>query len=246
MRELCTWSAKAMVRHVRKSKIREIMCEVPFGTGKRLDPIELDTDNGKVIVEGRIDRLDISEDGYAKVIDYKSSSRDMNEAEVRGGWDLQLMLYIKVAAENGYRPAGTFYYYIHEPDLKLKESEPEPEGPEDNIKREYAMKGWFSNEPGAIRSIDGSCEGDSEVIKGMGFKKDGDLKKTDRAKSPEEFDQLMDDVADNAGALASAILDGEAAVRPKKTKSTTACEYCPYKGVCKFDTAFAEHRYEYI
>ena len=56
----------------------------------------------------------------------------------------------------------------------------------------------------------------------------------------------MDDAAGNAGRLASEILEGEAAVRPKKTKSTTACEYCPYKGVCKFDTAFAEHRYEYI
>ena len=54
------------------------------------------------------------------------------------------------------------------------------------------------------------------------------------------------DAAGNAGRLASEILEGEAAVRPKKTKSTTACEYCPYKGVCKFDTAFAEHRYEYI
>ena len=74
----------------------------------------------------------------------------------------------------------------------------------------------------------------------------GSSKPPDRAKSPEEFEQLMDDVAGNAGRLASAILNGEAAVRPKKTKSSTACEYCPYKGVCKFDTAFAKHRYEYI
>lgn len=246
MRELCAWSAKAMVRQVRKSKIDEMMCEVPFGTGKRLEPLEFNTAGGRVIVEGRIDRLDVSPDGYAKVIDYKSSNRDIDMAKIRAGWDIQLVLYIKVAEKNGYTPAGTFYYYIHEPELKLGGSDAEPDDIMESVEKEYRMSGIISADPGGLSVIDESDKGDSTVAKGIRYKNDGGLKKSAGLMSGEEFGELLDGAESKAAEMAEGMLTGDVAVRPKRTKNETACKFCQYKGVCKFDTAFAGHRYEYI
>ncbi len=249
MHDLCAASAKAMVRHVRKSGIEKMMCEVDFGTGKTLKPLEFDTDGGKVIVEGRIDRLDLSEDGQAKVIDYKSSDRKIDMARLRSGWDIQLALYIKVAEENGYRPAGTFYYYIHEPEAKL-EAAAAPADPAETERMDYRMTGLFADDGDALKFIDNSGEDKSEVAKGLEYKSKGGLKKSKSQSGPvsrEQLEQIADDAAAVAGEAASKILDGDVTIRPKRQKNDTACsEFCPYKGVCKFDTAFAGHRYEYI
>ena len=56
-----------------------------------------------------------------KIIDYKSGREDFQIGEARGGWRLQLMIYLKAMMqgiggdEPGIKPAGVFYFEIADP-----------------------------------------------------------------------------------------------------------------------------------
>ncbi len=58
---------------------------------------------------GNIDRIDAYGD-YARVIDYKTGACDFDYADVYYGKKIQLPVYLRVLIENGYRPAGAFYF----------------------------------------------------------------------------------------------------------------------------------------
>ena len=63
----------------------------------------------KISVSGKIDRID-KYNNYIRVLDYKSSNRDLNEELLKQGLQLQLITYL-MAAENEYKlkPAGAYY-----------------------------------------------------------------------------------------------------------------------------------------
>ena len=52
----------------------------------------------KVYIEGKIDRLDVLANDRIKIIDYKTGQESFRVEEARGGYRLQLMLYLKAAA----------------------------------------------------------------------------------------------------------------------------------------------------
>ncbi len=243
MRESCSDSARAMVSQVRRSGIEKMMCEVPFDTGGKedmLEPVRIDTPKGEVIIRGKIDRLDISPDGYAKVIDYKSSERTIDREKILEGLDLQLVLYIQVAGENGYIPAGTFYYHIHEPGIK--EDRGRRAGFDEKLERslaaDYRMPGLVVNDEKAISFIDSSgAEGPSEVARAISRKKNGELKAVSGLVTREEFDGILAGARAKMEEMAAAILDGTISIDPAWSSGTdNACRYCKYKGICKFDT----------
>lgn len=82
-------------------------------------------------IQGRIDRIDrakIGDKSYLRVIDYKSSSRDLDLNEVYHGISLQLLTYLDVAVENSelwfegdVDPAGVLYVHVHNPILKMEQ-----------------------------------------------------------------------------------------------------------------------------
>ena len=79
-------------------------------------------------LRGRIDRIDASEikgRNYIRVVDYKSSARELDLAEVYYGLSLQMMTYLDVALEHadellGFHadPAGLLYMHVHNPMIR--------------------------------------------------------------------------------------------------------------------------------
>ena len=72
--------------------------ELAFGNGDKesLDSLKIEDPSGNILVQGKIDRIDVSKDGKkALVIDYKRSSREfrMNE-RLSEGLELQLPIYL--------------------------------------------------------------------------------------------------------------------------------------------------------
>jgi len=65
------------------------------------------------VISGIIDRLDLLSDGknkYARVIDYKSGSKEMNFPAVYYGLDMQMLLYLfAVCKESGALPSAALY-----------------------------------------------------------------------------------------------------------------------------------------
>lgn len=62
--EICSSIAWSMIQQVRKGSIRSMRFEYPFGTGRALPPVRVDIGSQEVLIQGKIDRLDIL-DGVA-------------------------------------------------------------------------------------------------------------------------------------------------------------------------------------
>lgn len=96
-----------------------------FSKGKEYKPIEIALENGKRIeITGKIDRVDIAktEDGnYLRIIDYKSSARNVDLNEVYAGVSIQLLTYLDaICEEEDLMPAGILYFNLIEKNVNQK------------------------------------------------------------------------------------------------------------------------------
>ncbi len=127
--EICCRAAWSMIQQVRKGHVRKMYFEFPFGTGKPLPPVKVDVGDRQVVIQGKIDRLDILRtqgsdvpDGAGadtgrgggaeaiRIVDYKTGGDDIDPEFFRSGYKLQLMIYLDAAmkgAEAG-RLSGFF------------------------------------------------------------------------------------------------------------------------------------------
>ncbi|MGN0659885.1 MAG: PD-(D/E)XK nuclease family protein [Emergencia sp.] len=246
--DTCFHVCWALIGQVRAGKVRESRYEERFGRYGRIPAVEVETGSGKVYIEGIIDRLDILEDDRVKIVDYKTGKENFNIGEARGGYRLQLMLYLKAAQEDQRRPAGVFYFNIREPQVDLTGTEPEKisEKISKEMKKSFRLNGIMVDDDDVIQSIAGDFSGISDIVplrsgkEGVKGTSDGFLL------SDEEFDALQADVDRQIRRLCSQLAEGRIAIHPKKTDRQSPCTYCQYKGICRFDTAFPGCGYEII
>lgn len=237
----------AMISQVRKGKIKEAAFEVEFGRGKKIPPIEIEAGGRKVRIEGIIDRIDVLPDDSVKIIDYKTGKEKFSVAEAEKGWKLQLMIYLDAGLKYGdinRKPAGVFYFNISEPEV----DESEKAKKEDTIPlKDFKLDGTVINSPETINSIAGEFAGYSEVVQLRNTKSGIIGTSEDRLFEPHEFDEFMEKVNGKIKELCEDIVAGKINAAPKKKdKDMTACTYCQYKGICRFDLAFEDCSYEYV
>lgn len=226
IKDVCMDSVWVMIGQVRKGNIKEMMFEAGFGENREL-PALLVTDRetcgkepvteavpGDVLIEGKIDRCDILDGNYSKIIDYKSGNDSYREAEARQGVKLQLFIYLMASAGKGLKPGGAFYFHIKDAMIK------NPEEAKDNHEKEYKMDGFLLGEEQVIDAIDH----DKKIFKAR-----------NRIMSRHDFDALTEDVMAKVKQMSKDLSAGEIGIKPKKIKDMDACKYCAYRGICKFD-----------
>lgn len=99
--------AAVIKTQIRIGNFKPIATEKSFG--KQDSELKTVTLPCGVGLMGNIDRIDAYGD-YARVIDYKTGACDFDYADVYYGKKIQLPVYLRVLIENGYRPAGAFYF----------------------------------------------------------------------------------------------------------------------------------------
>ena len=119
---LVTLSIVYIVQGLQATDFEVVGNEIEFKNGKEYKPIEITTEDGrKVEITGKIDRIDLAKDEtgkYIRIIDYKSSAKDINLNEVLAGLQLQLITYLDaVCEEKDVIPAGVLYFGLTEPKL---------------------------------------------------------------------------------------------------------------------------------
>jgi ATP-dependent helicase/nuclease subunit B len=218
-------AARVLTRQIREGATRAIYFESVFGKDGDFPPIGTERaglSGDGVRIEGRIDRVDVLDGGYARVIDYKSGAQEFSAPDAAAGYQLQLMLYMQAVAER-YKPAGVFYFQVKEPRVH--------------------DDGGTDVETAIIRSmkLDGAVVDDERVLAAMGMDKGGKAKRGRMDK--EEFGALLGKVGVLVEDLAERLSSGRIEAEPKtavKLKTSAnrnmkACDYCPYKGVCNYD-----------
>ena len=204
---------------------------------------------------GRIDRVDkAAHDGevFLRILDYKSSAKDVNVNEIYYGLALQMLTYLDIVISNSESligtkasPAGVVYFHVHNPMistskmLTLDEIEAE-------LFKKFKMNGLLLGEENVIKLMDQTLESGESTIISAGIKKDGSLTKRSKVASKEEFNQLRSYVRSMYVKTGNSIVDGAVQISPYKMKEKTPCTFCSFKSVCQFDESLQANKYRML
>jgi len=232
-------AAWLFTRHAQNSRFTTWGTEIAFGEEGGLPPVILELHDGRrVALRGKIDRIDRwegDEGVYLRVVDYKSSRRELNATRLWYGLQLQLMLYLQAATQwqEKLNPAGAFYFTISDPLVKAEEDVKEKA--EELIARELQLKGVVLADAQVVDAMDADIPG---LSLGKVFNKDGTVASFAQAYSLEEMNALLEHAKKTAADLADAIRQGQIAVSPAAIgESWSACTWCEYRAVCGLDPA---------
>ena len=232
-------AAWLFTRHAQNSRFTTWGTEIAFGEEGGLPPVILELHDGRrVALRGKIDRIDRwegDEGVYLRVVDYKSSRRELNATRLWYGLQLQLMLYLQAATQwqEKLNPAGAFYFTISDPLVKAEEDVKEKA--EELIARELQLKGVVLADAQVVDAMDADIPG---LSLGKVFNKDGTVASFAQAYSLEEMHALLEHAKKTAADLADAIRQGQIAVSPAAIgESWSACTWCEYRAVCGLDPA---------
>ncbi|RFU67566.1 helicase-exonuclease AddAB subunit AddB [Bacillus sp. V59.32b] len=249
-------ASMVLSEHAKNSGFSPVGLELGFGKGGQLPPLSFTLKNGtKMELIGRIDRVDKAEENdsvYLRVLDYKSSEKDLNASEVYYGLALQMLTYLDIVITHSRSlvgkeafPAGALYFHVHNPVVKsngmlgLDEIEKA-------IYKSFKMKGLLLGDPNVIQLMDQSLEtGQSEMIP-AGFKKDGSLQSKSKIASMEEFSLLKNHVRTMYQDAGESIIDGKVDIKPYKLKDKIPCTFCSFKSVCQFDQTLEDNQFRIL
>lgn len=243
----------ALSEQIKKGDFNPTNYEVAFSELDDLEALTIPLSDGEVMrLKGRIDRMDLYEDDkkvYVKIIDYKSGGTKFDLSSVYYGLQLQLLVYMEAALETVRKkkpekiviPAGIFYYNIKDPVINKEDVNKEGEI-ESQILAGLKMNGLVNSDREVISLIDKTIEKKSDIIP-VAYTKDGELTKNSSAVSKEQMDLLKTYIQNKIKTMGEEILDGSTKINPYEKGNYTACDYCPYKVVCRFDEKCPGYKY---
>ncbi|MBP2241115.1 ATP-dependent helicase/nuclease subunit B [Cytobacillus eiseniae] len=242
--------------HAKSSGFSPIGLELGFGPKGELPSIKFPLKNGtQMELVGRIDRVDKAQDDqgvFLRVIDYKSSAKDLNVTEVYYGLALQMLTYLDIIIAHSEDligtkadPAGVLYFHVHNPMINTSKMLTL-----DDIEREifkkFKMNGLLLGDEKVIRLMDQTIDkGDSPIVS-AGFNKDGSLSKRSKVASKQEFDYLRKFVRHKYVETGNQMTSGQVQISPYKMKDQTPCTFCSYKSVCQFDESLESNEYRQL
>ncbi|MEF2964735.1 helicase-exonuclease AddAB subunit AddB [Paenibacillus sp. M1] len=240
----------------RRGSFEPVGLELDFGPGRPLPPLTFELPNGCVMeIVGRIDRVDMAEgeDGVLlRVIDYKSSQTDLKLHEVYYGLALQMLTYLDVLLSSAETwlgqpaiPAGTLYFHVHNPLLQSSNGLSEEEARLELLKR-FKMKGLLLADRDVIAKMDGTLEkGYSEILP-VAVKADGGFYSSASVATPEQWRTLLGSVRRTIVDIGTRITDGHVDISPYRLGTETACTFCAYKPVCRFEESLGGSHYQIL
>ena len=247
-------SIKYIIDTIRNSDFRIYGNEIEFGEGKQYSPIEIELENNKKVqIIGKIDRVDIAEneDGkYIRIIDYKSSIKNIDLNEMMAGIQIQLLTYLDALTEKQEaNPAGVLYFNLIEPLIKVKNRNITDEELENEIRNNFRMNGLILGDVKVVQMMDKSLTtGKSNIVPAYIDQKGEVSKAKSSTVDSVEFKILQKQINKILKQISEEILTGKIEPNPvyiSKNK-TTPCLYCNFKAICGFNPDFKDNNYKYV
>ncbi|MFM2293767.1 MAG: ATP-dependent helicase/deoxyribonuclease subunit [Verrucomicrobiota bacterium] len=189
-------------------------------------------------LRGRIDRVDLWRDpttgaALAVVVDYKSSARKPDQLKLAHGVQLQLPAYL-AALENipescatlgveKISAAGVFYVNLRGEFSTSKTRDTDATHAATTVRESFQHVGRYDE--AQLAKLD-PAETKEQFKTGK--------TSHDRLPAP-EFRALLDDAVANLKQFGTEIFAGKISVTPFRKGSETACDFCDYASVCRFD-----------
>lgn len=216
--------------------------EVEFKENKDYPPMIIDLEDGnKVEITGKIDRIDLGkgkDENYVRIIDYKSSIKNIDLNEVLAGLQIQLITYLDaVTKKEDLIPAGVLYFNLIDPIIKADKNKTDEEI-EQEIKKQFKMQGLILADVNVVRMMDKTLEkGASSMVPAYLDQTQNLSMARSSAITKEQFHNLQKKVNMVIKQIAKEIYSGEISINPSynQKKKKTPCDYCQYKSICNFD-----------
>ena len=251
LKRIITKALKYVIITIVNSDFEVSGTEVEFGEKGKYEPIILELDNGKKIeITGKIDRIDTAknEDGkYLRIIDYKSSAKNIDLNEVYAGLQIQLLTYTDaICRKEDIMPAGIFYFSLLEQmanaDKRLNEDEIE-----EMIRKNFKMKGLIIADVKIIKMNDNTLKSGTSNLVPAGITTKGEInQRNTNGVKQEEFKILQEYIYKTIKDISKEILSGKIDLKPYNKQGRTPCEYCEYKSICGFTPRLKNNTYNYI
>lgn len=234
VRKVADRSAWAICEHIKRGNFTPDKFEVSIGKG-RID---------------RIDKLELGDNVYIKIIDYKSGSTTFSTDELINGLQLQLVYYLDAVVEDEKKKnpnknvalGGVFYFNIKDPVVDYEEKFMEDDSVvSEKILKEYQMSGIFNSSADVLFNMDDRLEGlpsnvTSSVIQAA--KKDVDIedtvKKSAMGLSSDNFAKVTKFAKDKAKEITDSIYNGDISINPYREGEYSPCTYCECNTICSF------------
>ncbi len=261
VKKILNRSIETITAQISKGSFVPMFNELGFGKGEKLPALSIEIpDTGEdAFLRGRIDRIDVMEmDGksYLRIIDYKSSAKDVSLKDVFYGLQLQLLVYLDVLMKNWDTilegepiPGAVLYFRMDDPMIKGSTSMTDAEI-EKKVMESLRLKGLLLNDARVIKSMDKDIAEYSLIIPAK-LNKAGEVvsssnrleKNKEIILSEEEFTILRDYVRESIGEILKELFHGNISIIPYKDKEKIPCTYCTYKSICQFEPKIESNHY---
>ncbi len=228
-------AAQVLTRFAANSDFRTIATEQVFGEAEGLPPIVMHlADGSKAVIRGKIDRIDTWENGegvWLRIVDNKSREKKPDLAKMETGEQLQLMIYLKAAADSipEARIAGAMFFPVT--DQEVETAVDDPAKIEADRLSNSRMKGLVTAREDVLRAMDRDI---SPFSLDKVFNKDGSVgKNISWAMEEEKLRSLMDAAVEKAGELCGRMRGGEIRATPGEDPAGSACRWCEYGAICR-------------
>lgn len=227
-------SACVVIRHIgqelAQSRFEPKYFELELKSGTRFPPLRISTEEGRVTIGGKIDRVDLAElhgETYVRIVDYKTGSKEFKLTDVLYGMNMQMLIYLAALIESGgLKGAGILYMPAIQPLVSAGRHTPG-----DKIEKEAEKK----------LKMNGLILDDSEVITAMEEKAQGkyipvalkndEPSKRDYVLSEAQLEQVTGYVKSLVRQMKKRLLQGDIAALPLLANQR-GCQWCPYFPVC--------------
>ncbi len=256
MEEVVIRAAFALSEQAKASSFVPVGLEVGFGPGAELPALRFTLNNGsEMALVGRIDRVDKAdgENGpLLRIIDYKSSEKDIRLADVYFGLSLQLLLYLDIVISFAEEwlgrqasPAGALYFHVHNPIVEASR-QMSMEEIEAELFKKFKMKGLLTADEESVRLMDATLSSGHSHIVPVGLKKNGGFYAHSAVIAKNDLDILRFYLRRLVKQIGEAMVSGSVEINPYKLKRRTPCTYCPYRPVCQFDPTLETNAYRLL
>ena len=230
----------------------------------RLKKVEVEQEfkhkiSDKIIIEGRIDKVEEYEDDkniYINIIDYKSDKKpkEIKMDDIENGYTIQLLLYLDYMIKGRNKnkniiPCGSFYFWIDNPIIRIKDNVTIADvSNERNKKLKY--EGLANDSEDIIKMINSklasSYSADDSinefVDKETGFTVSGEFVNTSEGDlTKNSLNNLISDVHKKIEDAVDGIKKGRIDNVPYEEKY---CNYCPYINICRVEKNYMKENDE--
>ena len=229
-------NSRELINQLKKGEFKVSDVEVDFGYNKENDLPGVYVDD-KNYLRGRIDRIDKA-NNYLRIIDYKTGKKVFKIVNILNGLDLQLLVYMMSASSlsDTITPIGSFYMPLSDELEKMKDTY-EKSNIEKIYEDKFKMNGLVVKVNEEVFKLIDKENFDSKNIGVI------DIKNTDILTKEEE--QVVNNFAKELiSKYIKEIKIGNIKLNPiRYNESQNECQYCDFKGICKFDESIDTDKY---